>query len=168
MAPRPAAASTAPAGKRSGAPAAPAPARPAPRTPPATPRGDAPAEAVFDRLRGLAGERNRTLAAAMEGGRLVERSDSALLFSVPHAFAAQRLNARREALEALCAHFFGRPMRVEIRSESGGEAGGGGGAADPEAVRRLRQDALNDPGVAAALELLEGEIVEIRPLGGER
>jgi hypothetical protein len=121
---------------------------------------------VFDRLRGLAGERNRTLAAAMEGGRLVECGESTLRFLVPHPFAAQRLNDRREALEAICAHFFGRAMQVEIQAESSGASASGAGAADPELVRQLRQDALNDPGVAAALEVLEGEIVEIRPLGG--
>jgi DNA polymerase-3 subunit gamma/tau len=135
---------------------------------PAPPADDAPAAVVFDRLRGLAGERNRTLAAAMEGGRLVERSEAALRFAVPHAFAAQRLNDRRGALEALCAHFFGRPMQVEIQAESGTASAGGAGAADSEAVRLLRQEALNDPGVAAALDVLEGEIVEIRPLGGDQ
>jgi DNA polymerase-3 subunit gamma/tau len=156
----------APPGPPSSAPAPQADAAPAQRAA-APPSTDAPAAVVFDRLRGLARERNRTLAAAMEGGRLIERSENALRFAVPHAFAAQRLNDRREALEALCTHFYGRPMQVEIQAESGGASGGSAGAPDPEAVRRLRQDALNDPGVAAALELLDGEIVEIRPLGGE-
>ena len=39
-------------------------------------------------------------------------------------------------------------------------------AADPEALRRLRQKALNHSAVGDALEVLEGEIVEIQPLPG--
>jgi hypothetical protein len=33
-------------------------------------------------------------------------------------------------------------------------------------VRSQRREALNHPSVNAALEILEGEIVDIRPLGG--
>ena len=38
----------------------------------------------------------------------------------------------------------------------------------PDMGRQRRQEALNDPGVSRALEILGGEIVEIRPLGSGR
>ncbi len=126
----------------------------------------APLEVVFDRLRSFAGTSHPGLRAALQGSRLIERSEEALHLAVPAGFAAQRLRDRSEQLEALCAHFFGRPMRVQVSVED--EAQPGRPDRDPEAIRRLRQDALKDPGVLAAVEVLEGEIVEIRPLGGSR
>ena len=132
---------------------------------PPEPEPGAPLPVVFDRLRGFAGKRSPGLFAALEGGQLLERSEERLRIAVPHRFSAQRLNDRREALEALCAELFGRSLRVEIECEGDAASPDGSeGALDRESVRRLRQEALNDPGVLAALEVLEGEIVEIRPL----
>jgi DNA polymerase-3 subunit gamma/tau len=126
---------------------------------------DAPPEVVFDRLRGLAGKENPGLFAALEGARLVERGDDHLRIAVPQRFLAQRLEDRRGALEAACAQFFGRGMRVEIETDEDEPSGPSG--PDAESVRQLRQAALNHPAVSAALEILEGEIVEIRPIGGD-
>ena len=84
--------------------------------------------------------------------------------AAPNRFAAQRLETRREALETLCAELFGRPMRVGIELRERGAA-----FADRDAnrsdARATRQRALEHPSVALALEVLEGEIAEIRPVG---
>jgi DNA polymerase-3 subunit gamma/tau len=134
---------------------------------PAPAPGDpsAPLAVVFDRLRAFAAGENPHLAAAFEGGRLLERSDDRLRVAAPNRFAAQRLSSRRDALEQLCARFFGHPIRVAIETQ---ESGGGGSdpETDPETLRRLRQKALNHPAVGHALDVLEGEVVEIQPLGG--
>jgi len=120
---------------------------------------------VFDRLRAFAAAENPALAAAFEGGRLLERGEDRLRIAAPNRFAAKRLASRREALEQLCARFFGGPIRVEIETqESGG--GDGGPDTDPGALRRLRQEALNHPAVGHVLKVLEGEIIEIQPLPG--
>ena len=66
-------------------------------------------------------------------------------------------------MTALCNEFFGGPMQLEVQVQEPG-APGAGPSADPESVRLLRQQALQHPGVNAALELLDGEIIEIRPL----
>jgi hypothetical protein len=56
---------------------------------------------------------------------------------------------------------------VEIELPENPASGGAIQAqADPEALRRLRQKALNHPAVAEALDLLDGDIAEIRPLPG--
>ena len=129
------------------------------------PEPGAPLPVVFDRLRGFAGKRSPGLFAALEGGHLMECGEDRLRIAIPQRFSAQRLGDRLEALEALCSELFGRTLKVEIECEEDGSAPDGAAARDPESVRRLRQDALNDPGVLTALEILEGEIVEIRPLG---
>jgi DNA polymerase-3 subunit gamma/tau len=127
---------------------------------------DAPLEVVLDRLRSFTAGVHPGLHAALEGSRLLERPGDSLRLLVPAGFAAQRLRDRCDQLEAVCARFFGRPLRVELSTED--DARPAARRRDPASVRQLRQDALNDPGVLAALEVLEGEIVDIRPLEERR
>jgi DNA polymerase-3 subunit gamma/tau len=122
--------------------------------------------ALLDRLRALAGERDRALGAALEGATLVEDGDR-LRLAVAQAFAANRLERRRADLEAVCARLFGRAMRIEITGPGQAEAKGAA-AGDDEALRRRRRDALAHPAVNAALEILGGEVLEIRTLGDDR
>jgi hypothetical protein len=122
---------------------------------------------VFDRLRALAGHTQPGLFAVLDGGSLLERSEDRLRFDIPQPFSARRLRDKLPALEALCERFFGRPMGVEI--ECPGETRERANADEEvEVQRQRRQQALNHPAVHTALEVLEGEIVEIRPLGEGR
>jgi DNA polymerase-3 subunit gamma/tau len=134
---------------------------------PQAPAGDAPAAAVFDRFRAFTREPGPGIFAALEGGRVLERSAGCLRLAVPEGFAARRLREKVSQLEALAARFFGEPTRVEVAEERSSPPGADA-AEDGEAVRLRRQAALNDPGVGRALEILGGEIVDIRPLGGRR
>jgi len=140
----------------------------APLTGPAADESLPPA-VVFDRLRAFTGKRDPGLFAALDGGRLVRIETSRLCISVPAGFAARRLEQKREPLERCCESFFGRPVAIEL--EIVGEAPAAAHLArgsDAEALRHLRQQALSHPAVNAALELLEAEVVEIRPLGAGR
>jgi DNA polymerase-3 subunit gamma/tau len=120
---------------------------------------------VFDRLRAFAQEANRGLFAALEGGRLVARTDEMLRIALPSAIAVRRLEARSTDLQAVCERFFGKTLRVVLEAEG----------AEPDAAprtqglgplaQRRRQEALDHPVVNEALEILGGEIVEIRTLG---
>ncbi len=144
------------------------PPEPAQASAPEAPSASAPPEVVFDRLRAMARETNPGLFAVLEAGRLVERSDDRLRVALPEGFGARRLKERIDALEARCARFFGRPVRVEIETWSEQSAEPPRPAADPKLLRRQRQSALQHPAVNDALRILGGEIVEIRPLGEER
>jgi DNA polymerase-3 subunit gamma/tau len=128
-----------------------------------------PPAVIFDRLRAFAGRQDPGLFAALDGGRLSRIEAAGLRIAIPAGFAAQRLERKREALARCCAEFFGREVAVELETlEEPSEAPHAERTPDSEALRRLRQQALSHPAVNAALELLEGEIVEIRPLGGGR
>jgi DNA polymerase-3 subunit gamma/tau len=135
---------------------------------------DAHPAVVLDRLRGFIRESYPGLVAALEGGKLLERSDRKLRIFTPEPFAAERLRDRRESLEAVCAEFFGHPIQVEIEtvdpaSEVEGETATAAKTAfTGEALRKLRQRALQNPAVNRAVEILDGEIVEIRPVGHAR
>jgi DNA polymerase-3 subunit gamma/tau len=124
----------------------------------------APLPVVFDRLRSFAQEANRGLFAALEGGRLAARSDETIRIALPSTLAVRRLEGRLRELEAVVERFFGGPRRVVLESDGGaGEPAPRATGPDPLAQRR-RQEALNHPTVNQALEILEGEILEIKPL----
>jgi DNA polymerase-3 subunit gamma/tau len=162
----PAARSGAPKPRAESAPAALAP-EPAPApAAEAEPGADAPLPVVFDRLRSFAQEANRGLFAALEGGRLAARSDETIRIALPSTIAVRRLEGRLPELEAVVERFFGTPRRVLLESDGGaGEPAPRATGPDPLAQRR-RQEALNHPTVNQALEILEGEILEIKPLSG--
>jgi hypothetical protein len=142
--------------------------------PPSNGSFDAHPAVILDRLRGFMREEHPGLAAALEGGKLLERDDQRIRVFIQEPFAAQRLRDRTEPLEAACAKFFGHPIRVEIETaredaEAGSEAAADSKAAlSSDALRELTQRALKNPAVNRAVEILDGEIVEIRPTGQTR
>ena len=129
------------------------------------PPPDAPLAVVFDRLRAFAGRENKSLAAALAGGRLALRTAELLRIEAPSRFATERIADRREALEAICARFFGHAMRIEVEMRSDAPAPIAR-PEDREAARRLRERALEHAAVNAALEVLDAKIVDIRPAPG--
>jgi DNA polymerase-3 subunit gamma/tau len=141
--------------------------------PPSEPEG-VPLQAVLDRFRTALGESDRGLALALEGATLVERSEQRLVLAVSEPFAARRLERRVADLEAAAERLFGRPLRIAIRPPDEPPAPHPAAAlgaraprsdADEEAARRRRRAALDHPAVNAALEILGGDVVDIRPLG---
>jgi len=160
-------AEAAPGGAPESAPEAAEPAPEAGNGSPGAPEPDAPLPVVLDRLRAFVRSRSPQIAAALEGARLVERRPDRLRLEGTHAFAERRLRDRARRLERECEAFFGAPVAIEVVERSPGPDDGGPAPADrAEEQRRLKQAALQHPGVNAALELLGGEIVEIRPLSG--
>ncbi len=164
---------------------------PEPPRPGSSAAADAPLPIVLERLRAAVAERDRGLAMALDRATLVERTDTHLRIAVPDPFAVRRLGRRQADLEAAAERFFGRSLRVEITeiteiTGTPGTAGTAGTAAvapvpppaalggraprsdaAEEADRRRRREALDHPAINAALEILGGDVVEIRPLGGQ-
>jgi DNA polymerase-3 subunit gamma/tau len=126
----------------------------------------APLEAVFDRLRGDAQQSNRGLFAALEGGHLTSRTEETIRITLPSAIGVRRLDGRLAEFSAVVERFFGKPLRVELAVEGGGSEPAPRATGPGPLEKQRRQEALNHPTVNQALEILEGEILEIRPLGG--
>ena len=143
---------------------------PSPPPPPASandrasgpPDASAPLPVVFARFAAFVEARNPRLAAALEGGGLLERQEGALTLRAANRFAHQRLSARCADLEEIASAFFGAPTRVQVKGEVAGDDATTvrGGS---EQQRELNQNALNHPAIGAAIELLDGEIAEIKP-----
>ena len=131
---------------------------------------NAPLDAVFDRLRAFTRDHDRMLFAALEGGRVVARDDDSLRIALGSGVATRRLEARRPALLAVCQRLFGRAVSVvlEVDAEVAEVAAPESGAVKGDGARRSRQEALEHPAVNDALEILGGEILEIRSLGDSR
>ncbi len=135
---------------------------------------DAHPAVVLDRLRGFIGREKPGLVAALEGARLIERDERHMRLFIEEPFAASRLRDRLDALEAACEQFFGQPIRVRVETTEAeaeaksGETAKAKTALDGEALREITQRALQNPAVNRAIELLDGEIIEIRPTGNAR
>jgi hypothetical protein len=142
---------------------------PAPEVQTNPPGGDAPLSVIYDRLSAFAQERNRGLFAALEGGELLERTPGRMRVRLPSALAARRLASRAQELEEVCRLFFGEAVRIELESlqSAAPEAAAPTKPGEDAASRRRRQQALDHPSVNTTIEVLGGEIVEIRPLGDE-
>ncbi len=148
------------------------PETPAPQAlPPATASEEAPLNVVFDRIRAAAQEENRGLFSVLDEGRLLSKNEGKLEIALPEGFPARRVANRITDLEAIAERIFGRPTRIEL------VAGGGGDVAKPapaekpqrapedsDLARARRQEALRHPGINDALDVLGGEILDIRPI----
>ena len=112
----------------------------------------------------FAKEENRPLFAALDGGELLERKEGLLRIRLPDPLALRRLQSRSVELERTASRFLGRPVRVVLEAPASDPAPAAAPGLDPEAVRARRQEALRHPAVNDALEILGGELLEIRPL----
>jgi len=126
--------------------------------------GKAPLPVIFDRLLARAREHKRGIHAALEGGRLLAFEGDELRIEVPELFAFDRLQEKRDELAALAGEIFGRPMRVELQQPASTAQPGSRNDDGPEQLRSLREEALRDPGVERAIEILDAAVVNIRPL----
>jgi DNA polymerase-3 subunit gamma/tau len=127
--------------------------------------GGARPEAVFDRFRAKMLERDRARFASLDGARLITIEGNTIRLGAPAAFHVERLRQRLEELEGLASEFFGQTTRisVEVDATPGPKQEN---TASRERSRKRRQDALNNEEVNIAIDVLDAEIVEIRPLGG--
>jgi len=129
--------------------------------------GGAAPEMLFDRLRARALETDRARFASLDVARLIGLRGETMEIAVPGAFHADRLRARQPEIESLAATLFGQPLRIEITVQDA-RASQDQDASQRELSRRRRQQALHSEPVNLALEILEAQIVEIRPLGDPR
>lgn len=135
-------------------------------TPSADALGASPA-VLFDRLRSHALDLDRPRHASLEHAECGGLEGHQLRIVTGTSFHAERLRSRTQELESIAKRLFGRPITIRIEQQS----------ARPEALesaqsrersRRRRQEALNSESVNLAIEILDAEIVEIRPLGDDR
>ena len=161
--PAAAARSTAPTPPAAAAsPAPPAAARPAPSAA-ATASAPASSGRWEDFVVFVQGERT-TLADHLSKCTVRQFSDGGITLAVPRGFRFDYLSRRDHLslVEELAARFFGRPLRVQV--ELGEAASSGGAPAEPArpSTAELTSAAMQNPAVKAAVEILGGEVAEVR------
>lgn len=138
----------------------------------------APLEVVFDRLKAMAQETNRALFLPLEAGQLLQNEPGQISIALPGGFGTSRLQQRIEELETVCTTLFGQPTRVHIevreglpktaKMDSARRPGTKERKEQDEALRLRRQSALEHPALNEAIRILGAEILEIRPIEGEK
>jgi len=123
--------------------------------------------ALFDRLRAKALEVDRARHASLEHAEFTSAIGSCLRISVATGFHVERVRSRVPELETLAQELFGHPMRIQVDLQAV-KTPAQESAESRERSRRRRQEALNSEPVNLAIEILDAEIVEIRPLGENR
>ena len=124
-------------------------------------------DAIFDQLRAFAQQRNRGAFAMLDGARLVGREPGRIRIAAGQEFLARRLKEKRQAITDVCSAFFDETLKVEIviaEASAAETENARAVVAEREDARKKRQNALENPAVNGALEVLEAEVVEIRPL----
>jgi DNA polymerase-3 subunit gamma/tau len=145
--------------------AAPGAEEPARRPAPAA--ANAPAGASWDGFLAFVNQRRATLGHHLAHCKLLGLDDGALEIEAPTSFRFDYL-ARREhvtEMEDLVKEFFGGERRVTLRRKSDAAAGPGGdanGDAKAPAPADLATAALGNPIVRAAVDILGGEVAEVR------
>jgi DNA polymerase-3 subunit gamma/tau len=129
--------------------------------------GGATPAALFDRLRAKALKSDRGRFASLESAELVSIEGNQITLCTDVAFHAERLTARIPDLEELAADLFGQPVQITIEKKNG-RSQQQDNSDSREHSRMRRQEALNSEPVNLAVEILEAEIVEIKPLGEKR
>jgi chromosomal replication initiation ATPase DnaA len=111
---------------------------------------------------------DRSRFASLDGTSLVAIEGNTIRIGAPAAFHAERLRQRIDALEALATDLFGQPTRITVEVAAPRTAQTDHNHQSREHSRKRRQEALNSESVNMAIEVLDAEIVEIRPLGESR
>jgi DNA polymerase-3 subunit gamma/tau len=129
--------------------------------------GAAKPATLFDRFRAKALETDRSRFASLDATSLVAIEGNTIRIGAPAAFHAERLRQRITELESIATNLFGQPTKIAIEVASARTAREVG-EDNREQSRKRRQEALNSESVNMAIEVLNAEIVEIRPLGESR
>jgi len=130
--------------------------------------GGAEPAVLFDRFREKALDADRSRYASLDGTSLVAIEGNTIRIGAPAAFHAERLRQRVDDLEALATNLFGQTTRITVEVAAPKSEKTGHDHQTREHSRKRRQEALNSESVNMAIEVLDAEIVEIRPLGGNR
>ncbi|MFP6655832.1 MAG: DNA polymerase III subunit gamma/tau [Myxococcota bacterium] len=160
----------APPSKTKPSPPAPEPKSPKKNGSPSTPPqlgGGAPPAVLFDRLRVKALQSDRGRFASLEAAELLSIEKNQIRLGVSTSFHVERLRARIGELETLAGELFGQAVSIHVESSRGPDTPQNP-AESREETRKRRQEALNSESVNLAIEVLDAEIVEIRPLGDSR
>ena len=117
---------------------------------------------TWEKLTALVCGRSQALGSYLTRSTLHRIGDGEIEIAVQgSAFNLKQIQKKQEILQDAARAFFGRSVRLSLRLE---EAGGDPRQNKIEQAHAIRQDALNHPMVAAAIEIFDGTVVDVKIL----
>ena len=108
------------------------------------------------------------LGGALANAKLIEITAGQVVLEVPgNAFSINRLKKKDNSarLEKICSEFLGRPVTVAIRADVAGQQAN---SQQKKLDNKHKQDVLSHPLVEDAIEIFQGEVVEVRSLNNKK
>jgi len=134
---------------------------------PAAPATENPASLWKALLDGIARE-HPALGGALANAKLLEVTAAQVVLEVPGSlFNINRLKKKDNSvrLEKICSEFLGRPVTVVIQADVAGQQANND---QRKLDNKHKQDVLSHPLIEDAIEIFEGEVVEVRSLNGKK
>ena len=123
--------------------------------------GDPPAR-TWEKLTALVCERSQVLGSYLTRSTLHRIGDGEIEIGVQgNAFNLKQVQKKQGILEEAARAFFGHSVRLSLRLE---ESGGDLRQNKIEQANAIRQEATNHPLVAAAIEIFDGTVVDVKIL----
>ena len=128
-----------------------------------TPASAPPSSGRWEDFLAFAHTERPTLADHLAKCTVRQLDDRGATLAVPRGFRFDYLSRRDHLslIEELAGRFFGRPLRVQVEI---GDAGNGSAPAEPPraSTAELTSAAMENPAVKAAVQILGGEVAEVR------
>jgi len=107
------------------------------------------------------------LGGALANAKLLKVTDAQVVLEVPgNPFNINRLRKKENGvrLEKICSDFLGRSVTVVIRADVAGQQANND---QKKLDNKHKQDVLSHPLIEDAIEIFQGEVVEVRSLNGK-
>ncbi|MEZ4524991.1 MAG: DNA polymerase III subunit gamma/tau [Desulfobacterales bacterium] len=125
-------------------------------------QADEPLEKTWEKLRGILAARSPSLCSCLGKCSLKDLAqDTVELETEGNGFQQKQIEKNLDAIRDACEQFFGRKMNVSV---SAGVAQTNNKQEEVSRVQRVRQEAVNHPLIAAALEIFDGRLVDVKIL----
>ena len=122
-----------------------------------------PLEKTWEKLREILAARSPSLRSCLGKCNLKTLTQDALeLEAEGNGFHQKQIEKNLDAIRSACEQFFGRKMNVSV--SAGAAPAAGNKQEEISRAQRVRQEAVNHPLVAAALEIFDGRLVEVKIL----
>jgi len=124
--------------------------------------------ALWKQLLDCIAREHPALGGALANAKLLEVTTAQVVLKVPgSAFNINRLRKKDNSvrLEKICSDFLGRPVTVAIRADVAGQQAN---SKQKKLDNKHKQDVLSHPLIEDAIEIFQGEVVEVRSLNNKK
>ncbi len=123
---------------------------------------------TWNQLLEIISREHPAIGGTLASAKLLEVSADTVTLKVSgNQFNINRLRKRENSarLDKICTDFFQRPVTVAVKADVAGQKES---ASKKKLDNKLKQDVLSHPLIEDAIEIFQGEVVEVRSLSGKK